>query len=344
MALKIGASLYRDGIVANGIQVVIRKWVKERNEIGAVFNDSTTVFAHVNMLADARNTDQCRKHLKLQPHVDMAIICTVTAVNSHAGNGSAVTVWICSDLQETSLKLTIYGSMPAELANVSQGTVLAVLNPDMNDISKDYQYRSISIKNCDNVLLIGETYGIKLCKGVTTRGTSCRNTVYTHHQGDFCKFHLKAAFTGAKTSNGAAKRQQSKQGGDMLKEISENFAKCEDKDVINNFVFKPSQPANPAKVLSQLGNLGGLMSKVMQERSGCIGGPTATNVTATQNAGLTQPCKYRRRDELVSRNKEFEAAVKTLKSLINTVSSSEVCACYIRTTRNTRISSDRYSS
>lgn len=123
IALAIGASLYRDGIVANGIQVVIRyfhvlhyvatcrKWVKERNEIGAVFNDSTTVFAHVNMLADARNTDQCRKHLKLQPHVDMAIICTVTAVNSHAGNGSAVTVWICSDLQETSLKLTIYGSI-----------------------------------------------------------------------------------------------------------------------------------------------------------------------------------------------------------------------------------------
>ncbi|CDR95198.1 hypothetical protein, conserved [Babesia bigemina] len=312
MAANIGARLHKDGIVANGIELVIRvnmsrRWVKGREEMGAIFADKTTQFAHVKVLTDSRNTDQCRNSLKLGSNVDMAIICTVTAVHAHSSKGGVVTIWTCSDLQDTALKVAIYGSIPGELNAVSQGSVIAVLNPDLNDSNRDYNYRSISIKHCDNVLLIGEVDGLRFCKGVTAKGAGCKNLVYTHHQGEFCKFHLKAAFAKPKPN----KSTESANPADILKTVHERLETKHQEEAMGHFVFKPSEPAHPTAVLSKLAGLNSLVHKVTQNRM-----KTSAPAHVTVPVG-SQPNKARPRDESINRTKEFEAAVRSLKSLMN---------------------------
>ncbi|GBE61587.1 Mcm10 replication factor [Babesia ovata] len=307
MAARIGARLHKDGIVANGIELVIRRWVKGREEMGAIFADKTTQFAHVKVLNDSRNTDQCRNSLKLGSNVDMAIICTVTAVHAHSGKGGIVTIWTCSDLQDTALKVAIYGSIPVELNSVSQGSVIAVLNPDLNDHARDYNYRSISIKHCDNVLLIGEVDGLKFCQGVTAKGASCKNLVYTHHQGDFCKFHLKAAFAKPKPN----KKMTTVDSADMLKTVHERLENNQKEAGIEHFVFKPAEPPHPTAVLSKLAGLNSLVHKVTQNRM-----KTSASAHITVPVGV-QPNKGRPKDESINRTKEFEAAVRNLKSLMH---------------------------
>lgn len=317
--MTLGASLHKDGIVANGVELFIRKWMKDRNELGAVFSDSSTAFAHVSVLADSRNTEHCRMQLKLPQNVDMAIICTVSSVHYQAVKNGNVTVWMCSDLKETMIKLTVYGDVPEDFEQVGKGSVIAVLNPDMNDISKDANFRGISIKNCENVLLIGEIDGIEICKGVTVRGTPCKNVVYIHYQGEFCKFHTKATVPKAKTKSRkrTLKLDPASKGFDMVDDITKMYMKedCEE-EAVSSFEFKTTEPPKPEKVLFGLGGLGNLMNRVMQQRNGSTNGTSYLNVIA--NCDNQRPPKSRKLEEpVVDRTKKFESAVSNLKSLIH---------------------------
>ncbi|GFE54649.1 rhoptry ROP9 [Babesia ovis] len=307
MATKLGAKIYRDGIVANGVELVMRKWIKSREDMGSIFADNSTVFAHVAALIDSKDTEQCRNMLKLGANVDMAVICVVTAVNTYAGKGGNVTVWMCSDLKETTLKVNVYGTMSSELGGIGQGSIIAVLNPDLTDYTKD-NYRGISVKNCDNVLLIGEIDGLQMCKGVTTKGTTCKNLVYKHHQGEFCKYHLKAAFDKPK----AKKTSVIPKSEDIIKQVDGTIQRRElDENDKQNFIFRPTAPSDPTKVMSTLGGLGSLLNKVTETRIG------TTNIMGVKLPVMTTaPPEKCRVNNDKNRNKEFDSAVNSLKNII----------------------------
>ncbi|GIX64457.1 Mcm10 replication factor [Babesia caballi] len=319
MDAKIGASLYSDGIIANGVRLVMRKWMKERDEIGAIFADSTTVFAHVSVLAESRDTEQCRNHLKLKNDVDMAIICTVTAVHTNARKSGTVTVWICSDAQDTSLKVTIYGELSSELDDVCQGSVIAVLNPDLSGHSADNNYRCISINQCDNVLLVGEVDGLQTCKGVTAVGAGCKNVVYRHHQGEYCKFHLKNTKS-VRTGKPSRKRSDAGKVEDMVKCIQDRIEKREDDvEVTNPMVFKPAEPTNPAKLISKIGGLNSLMQRVTHKHAAMRQLEPARKPVTTVGTVAVRPTTNREAPA-GKKNREFESLVSKLKSQVSSVS------------------------
>ncbi|ORM40729.1 uncharacterized protein BXIN_2368 [Babesia sp. Xinjiang] len=274
----------------------MRRWVKSRNEMGAIFGDNTTAFAYIDALINSKDTEQCRNNLKLAPNVDMAVISTVISVNTFTKNGNTVTIWMCSDLRDTSFKVVIYGDMPKELESVSQSSVVAVLNPDLTGYSKD-NLRSISIKQCDNVLLIGEVDGVQICRGVTTNGTRCKNVVYKHHHGDFCKYHLKSAFATSKTATMPNKPKTE----DIMKHVHGTIEEHKMQVVTNNITLKPSEPTDPKKIMSKLGGLGSLLNRVAESRT--------KNIQVLQT---NQPVKV----TVTDRSRDFENAVANLKNII----------------------------
>eukprot|EP00371_Babesia_bovis_P001217 XP_001609864.1 hypothetical protein [Babesia bovis T2Bo] len=301
LVYSTGAKLSRDGFIANGIDLVMKKWNKSRDELALIFKDSSTVFAHVEALINARDTEQCRNQLKIGPNVDLAVICVVTATNTYATKGNHFTAWTCSDLKENSIRISIYGILNEELVTVGHGSVVAVLNPDLTDYAKDH-YRAISVKQCDNVMLIGVVDGLQMCKGVTVNRTKCKNLVYKHKQGEFCKYHIKSAFVKPKDDQ----KKISPRAGEIANQVNGAIAKIEIQDNEKQpFIFKDTSPTDPGKVMAKLGDLGELLNKVNEMRTGTI----INSITKKQTASNDNSMQ-------VDDKKKFDSAVQNLKNVI----------------------------
>lgn len=247
-----------------------------------IISDDTTVFASLRNVIGSKNTMQCRKLLGLTDDVDLAMIFIITMCNTRFVDKQVVTNWIGSDLQGSSIKIVIRGELTQELKDAGIGSVCAILNPNMKEEMVVSELKSITIKRLDDILVIGQVDGLTPCKGITSKGEMCKNLVYTHNQGDFCKYHIK--FANKKNSNKLSKLNtgSNKTGNsDSNKSNSELSRSDVNKKLLEarlgermyfeggkpyTLVERP-KPVKPYETIAKLGNLNHLMQKIIKDRT-----------------------------------------------------------------------------
>ncbi|XP_952916.1 uncharacterized protein TA07425 [Theileria annulata] len=289
--------LYKNGLIANDILLVFKKWIIDEKNISLILSDSTTAFATMRDVVDTKDTMQCRQLLGLANNVDLALIFTVTKRTTRMVDKNLITSWIGSDLQGSNIKILIRSDLGLELRNVVIGTVCAILNPDVKQQVIPSDLKSITINRLDDILIIGELDGLDTCKAVTVKGESCKNLVYTHNEGDYCKYHLKFIKPDNKrsrTTQSSSKHRSTTNGinGDKNTSNSTNSVSSRVlKSTLSNvmqglrsvmgdnkpYTFtEPPKPVKPTETMAKLGELNVLIQKIINNRS-----PTARNTINT---------------------------------------------------------------
>ncbi|BAM42284.1 uncharacterized protein TOT_040000653 [Theileria orientalis strain Shintoku] len=298
---------------SNKIQLIYVKWTINQRDISLIISDDTTVFASLRNVIGTKNTTQCRKMLGLTDDVDLAVIFIITMCNTRFVDEQVVTNWIGSDLQESSIKIVIRGELTPELKDVGIGSVCAILNPNMKDEITVSDLKSITIKRLDDILVIGQVDGLTPCKGITTKGEMCKNLVYTHNQGDYCKYHIK--FANKKNSNRLSRVNngtnktgnsdgKSSYGDLSRRDVNKKLLEARLGERMYFEGGKPytlverPKPVKPYETIAKLGSLNHLMQKVMKDRtaqslsaSSSNSGESYNRVTTVNNQHIGQTPK-----------------------------------------------------
>ncbi|KAK2198218.1 bifunctional Zinc finger [Babesia duncani] len=289
--VKDQAKIFKNGLMANGIHLVMKDWIININEIGDILSDNSTMFIPMKSLLNYVNTDKCRRELSIPRNVDLAIICTIIMSNSNYYNDKELLTWLCSDLQESKCRITIRGMIPPDIKEAKTGMACAILNPCIHDKIATDGLINIIVKDVCNILLIGQVDGVNNCKGVTSQNAPCKNVVYSHEHGEYCKYHLKAAMQQKR------KVKQSANDDSKTKKTATEFIQPKFPQPVNilkkpeSFALVDNKDKSSAK-MNIIANLGCLMDKVMSDRG--ILKPTATTDSAKQQNNNT---KFQNRQE-----------------------------------------------
>ncbi|AFZ81106.1 hypothetical protein BEWA_005140 [Theileria equi strain WA] len=304
MSNKSVTRLYKNGIIANDIHLIIKNWTIDYKDISMILSDDTTFFASLKSVVNTKDIQQCRKLLGLANNIDLAMICVIVMSNTFVNNDDLVTNWVASDMQESSIRISVRGKLPPELKAINTGTICAILNPDIKEQMVKTDLKCINIRQMDDILIIGELDGLQFCKGITSKGTACRNFVYTHNQGDFCKFHVKSGTKTKKVSSAVktnVEHPNTKVGSTLTDDRYIHIYPTSIKKVNTPFTFTDSGYLNkPKETINKLGDLNILVQKVISERNNDVNKDTrslSNNETKARSSGnITKS----------ARSKEFE--------------------------------------
>ncbi|XP_018333176.1 protein MCM10 homolog isoform X3 [Agrilus planipennis] len=105
-------------------------------------------------------------------------------------------VWTLSDLignLETAA-VFLFGSAFQDLWKTTVGTVIAILNPDIMDNTKNSKDKAtLKIVSADRVLILGQSKDYGICKHKKNNGDPCSSFVNVS-SSDFCIYHLRQAY------------------------------------------------------------------------------------------------------------------------------------------------------
>ena len=110
--------------------------------------------------------------------------------------GKAFSIWKLNDLDDldNSVSFFLFGEVWKTHWKMDIGTVLGVLNPDMMDsMDKKNSEPAFTIKNPNQLMIMGRSKDLGWCHGTTKKGNKCSQFTNTKF-GDFCAYHVQAEY------------------------------------------------------------------------------------------------------------------------------------------------------
>ncbi|CAK1553851.1 unnamed protein product [Leptosia nina] len=110
--------------------------------------------------------------------------------------GNQFVIWTLSDLKDDikTVSLFLFRKAYNELWKTSEGTIVAVLNPNVLDRSENSKDQAcLSVDNSDRVMLLGQSKDFGICKSKKKNGEPCSSVVNTS-LGDHCIYHIKQEY------------------------------------------------------------------------------------------------------------------------------------------------------
>ncbi|KAF8822219.1 hypothetical protein IE077_000788 [Cardiosporidium cionae] len=175
--------LDHSGFRANGIDLYLSSWNMDKNVLKKILSDKATAFLNLaSFILKDSAVDQSRS--------DHAIIGTVLSTRVSEIRDRTMIMWEFSDLKETRLRVTLFGDLQEKKEYTQEGSVWAILNPHLKPKDPQYDLRMVDVADTSTLMNIGTVSGLMQCKGVTQRGTQCKNIMYSSLFGEYCKYHV----------------------------------------------------------------------------------------------------------------------------------------------------------
>ncbi|XP_055711330.1 protein MCM10 homolog [Phlebotomus papatasi] len=111
-------------------------------------------------------------------------------------NGAQYSVWTLTDLKNDikTCTLLLFKSAHKDLWKTPQGTVVAVLNPNVMERRNDKTEANLSINTAEKVMILGQSKDLGTCRSRKKNGDPCTSIVNLS-VCDHCVFHMKREFT-----------------------------------------------------------------------------------------------------------------------------------------------------
>lgn len=110
--------------------------------------------------------------------------------------GNQFLIWTLSDLKDDlkTVSMFLFRKAYNDLWKTSEGTVVAVLNPNVLDRSQNSnEQASLSVENPDRVMILGQSKDLGVCKSKKKNGEPCTAFVNLS-QCDHCIYHIKQEY------------------------------------------------------------------------------------------------------------------------------------------------------
>lgn len=110
--------------------------------------------------------------------------------------GSQFLIWTLSDLKDDlkTVSLFLFRKAYNDLWKTSEGTVVAVLNPNVLDKSQNSSDQAcLSVDNSDRVMILGQSKDLGICKSKKKDGQPCTAFVNIN-QCEHCIYHVKQEY------------------------------------------------------------------------------------------------------------------------------------------------------
>ncbi|XP_026321522.1 protein MCM10 homolog [Hyposmocoma kahamanoa] len=122
------------------------------------------------------------------------IVRKTSAKKSQKGN--QFLIWTLSDLKDDfkTVSMFLFRKAYNDLWKTSEGTVVAVLNPNILDRSENSKDQAcLSVETSDRVMILGQSKDLGVCKSKKKNGESCTAFINLC-QGDHCIYHVKQEY------------------------------------------------------------------------------------------------------------------------------------------------------
>ncbi|XP_053611202.1 protein MCM10 homolog [Plodia interpunctella] len=146
----------------------------------------------VNMLRVKRYVEN--EDLKKDWVIAGAIVKKSAAKKSQKGN--QFLIWTLSDLRDDmkTVSMFLFRKAYNELWKTMEGTVVAVLNPNVLDRSQNSQDQAcLSVENPDRVMILGQSKDLGICKSKKKNGAPCTAFVNLS-KCEHCIYHVKQEY------------------------------------------------------------------------------------------------------------------------------------------------------
>nr|XP_021199904.2 protein MCM10 homolog [Helicoverpa armigera] len=110
--------------------------------------------------------------------------------------GNQFLIWTLCDLKDDfkTVSMFLFRKAYNDLWKTPEGTVVAVLNPNVLDRSQNSaEQASLSVENPDRVMILGQSKDLGVCKSKKKNGEKCTAFVNTS-QCDVCIYHVKQEY------------------------------------------------------------------------------------------------------------------------------------------------------
>lgn len=110
--------------------------------------------------------------------------------------GSQFIIWTLSDLKDDikTVSMFLFRKAYSDLWKTQEGTVVAVLNPNVLDRSQNSsEQASLSVENPDRVMILGQSKDFGICKSKKKNGEPCTAFVNLS-QCEHCIYHVKQEY------------------------------------------------------------------------------------------------------------------------------------------------------
>ncbi|GFR66544.1 sensitized chromosome inheritance modifier [Elysia marginata] len=142
-----------------------------------------------------------RIHLKMKTQevqgdwVTIGVIVNKSEAKTSSA-GKPYSIWRLNDLEDldNSVSFFLFGEKHKQLWKTEPGTVIGVLNPGMMDaLEKNSSEPAFTVQNVNQVMIMGRSKDLAWCTALTKGGNKCCKFI-NRRQGDFCAFHVQAAY------------------------------------------------------------------------------------------------------------------------------------------------------
>ncbi|XP_064606822.1 protein MCM10 homolog [Liolophura sinensis] len=113
-----------------------------------------------------------------------------------SSNGNNYSIWKLSDLEDTDKTMTffLFKDVYKQHWKCQQGTVLGLLNPNLMQKAEKFQSEnSFTIDHPGQMLIIGQSKDLGICKGTTKTGKMCTNFI-NKKQSEYCTYHVQSVY------------------------------------------------------------------------------------------------------------------------------------------------------
>ncbi|XP_038222684.1 protein MCM10 homolog [Zerene cesonia] len=110
--------------------------------------------------------------------------------------GNQFIIWTLSDLKDDlkTVSMFLFRKAYNDLWKSSEGTVVAVLNPNVLDRSENSKDQAcLSVDNSERVMILGQSKDLGICKSKKKNGEPCTAFV-NMSQGEHCIYHIKQEY------------------------------------------------------------------------------------------------------------------------------------------------------
>ncbi|BBN16684.1 minichromosome maintenance protein 10 [Marchantia polymorpha subsp. ruderalis] len=108
-----------------------------------------------------------------------------------SSTGKNFVIWKLGTLDSNVISLFLFGDAYKAHWKEQPGSILAVLNANVRTDPKTKE-PSLSVFNCDQVLMLGTSVNFAICSGIRKDGTRCTVGIDKRLHGQYCQYHIGA--------------------------------------------------------------------------------------------------------------------------------------------------------
>ncbi|KAG6543556.1 hypothetical protein Mapa_015050 [Marchantia paleacea] len=108
-----------------------------------------------------------------------------------SSTGKNFVIWKLGTLDSNVISVFLFGDAYKAHWKEQPGSILAILNSNVRADSKTKE-PSLSVFNCDQVLMLGTSVNFAVCSGIRKDGTRCTVGIDKRLHGQYCQYHIGA--------------------------------------------------------------------------------------------------------------------------------------------------------